>query len=184
MKPLVMTSVIILVGVSGCATPARSPSNTGTETSPSAAYDSIRQVQNRERQADSASSSGVLSYPQLQPAEPDETSAAPYAVIKFDPKIGRLTSEMESKLLKVAEEVKNDDRIILRLESYVPNSGSPALSIGVANKALQLVRNRLLELGIPIRRIVQASFGQEYDGEHDLHRPWVEIYLVKKGGLS
>ena len=91
---------------------------------------------------------------------------------------------MEAQLLKVAEDAKHDNHIILRLEAYVPDGGSSALSIGLADKALQIVRDRLLALGISARRIVHASFGQEHDGERDLHRHWVEIYLVKKAGAS
>lgn len=179
-----MASVVLLIGLSGCATPARSPIYSGAETSKSTTQNSTPPSPVLQREENLRSYSGASSASQLHPAEPNEASDAPYAVIKLDPKNGRLTREMEARLLLVANEAKKDDRIILRLEAYVPDGGSPALSISVANKSLQIVRDRLLELGIPTRRIVQASFGQEHDGNRNLRRHWVEIYLVKTGGLS
>lgn len=105
----------------------------------------------------------------------------PDAVIKLDPGSDRLSMEMESRLLKVAAEATQDQRIILRLESHVPDIGSPALNIGIAEKALQTVKGRLQALGVLPRRILLASFGGEHDLERDSRRHWVEIYLLRPG---
>ena len=178
MKPLAMASVIVLAGLSGCATPAWSPhADTRPETSTSSPQDSTKQTSVRKLEAKSVS--GTSTESQLPAAEPNDTSVAPDSVIKLDPKSGKLTSEMEVRLLKVAEAAKQDARIFLRLEAYVPDGGSPALSIGVADRTLQIVGDRLVALGVSARRIVKASFGQEHDGNRELHRHWVEIYIVK-----
>ena len=184
MKPLAMATVLVLAGLNGCATPASSPSNTSMAASKSTPQDSIRQATVRQPPVQSPSARAAPAALPLQAAEPDEIAAAPDAVIKLDPKTGKLSSAMETRLLKVADEARQDNRIILRLEAYVPDGGSSALSIGVADKALRIVRDRLLALGISARQIVHASFGQEHDKERDLHRHWVEIYVLKKAGVS
>jgi len=184
MKSLAMASAILLVGLGGCATPARIPAASGAEASISSEQAPTQPPPVRKRQAKPISAVSVSPASRLQSSEPVETYAEPDAVIKLDPKTGKLTREMEARLLMVAEGAKKDDRIIFRLEAYVPDGGSPALSIGVADKALHIVKDRLLAHGISARRILQASFGQEHDEARDLYRHWVEIYLVKKGGSS
>ncbi|MFH1872364.1 MAG: hypothetical protein ABIK82_01955 [Pseudomonadota bacterium] len=105
----------------------------------------------------------------------------PDAVIKIDPGSGGFTVEMEGRLAKIANEAKRDERILLRLESHVPDRGSPALNIGLAEKVLQRVKERLQELGVLSRRILLASFGGEHEKERDSRRHWVEIYLLRPG---
>jgi len=105
----------------------------------------------------------------------------PDAVIKLDPGNGEFSSEMESRLARIANEARQDERIILRLESHVPDRGSPALNIGIAEKALQKVKERLLAHGVLPRRILLASFGGEHEKERDPLRHWVEIYLLRPG---
>lgn len=107
--------------------------------------------------------------------------AEPDAVIKIDPGSGGFSAEMEGRLAKIANEAKRDERILLRLESHVPDRGSPALNIGLAEKVLQKVKERLQELGVLSRRILLASFGGEHEKERDSRRHWVEIYLLRPG---
>lgn len=111
-------------------------------------------------------------------AKPDPL---PDAIVKLDPGSGGFTREMEGLLSQIAEEAKKDERIILRLESYVPDGGSPALDIGIAEKALLKVKERLQALGVLPRRILLASFGGEHDVRRDSRRHWVEIYLLRPG---
>lgn len=87
--------------------------------------------------------------------------------------------EMESRLWKIADEMKKDERIILRLESHVPDRGSSALNIGIAENALQRVKDRLQTLGVLSRRILLASFGSEHERDRDPMQHWVEIYLLR-----
>lgn len=77
----------------------------------------------------------------------------PDAVIKLDPGSGRLTREMEMRLAAVAAKAREDERIMLRLESYVPDGGSPSLNLVRAEQSLQQVRKRLVDLDINPRRI-------------------------------
>ena len=105
--------------------------------------------------------------------------AVPDAVIKLDPGSGRLTREMEMRLAAVAAKAREDERIMLRLESYVPDGGSPSLNLVRAEQSLQQVRKRLVDLDINPRRIVLAPFGEEYATERDERRHWVDIYLIR-----
>lgn len=109
-----------------------------------------------------------------RPSEP-----APDAVIKLSPGSERLAPEMEARLSAIAEQARRDERIMLRLESYVPEGGSPSLNLVRAEQTLQLVKKRLLDLDVNPRRIVLAPFGAEYDTERDERRHWVEIYLIR-----
>lgn len=103
---------------------------------------------------------------------------APDAVIKLDPGGEPLSREMEMRLSAIAARAREDDRILLRLESYVPGGGSPSLNLLRAEQSLQLVRKRLVELDVSPRRILLAPFGGEYATARDAHRHWVEIYLI------
>lgn len=110
---------------------------------------------------------------------PAQTGPEPDAVIKLDPGGGPLSKEMERRLAAIAAKAREDDRILLRLESYVPGGGSPSLKLLRAEQSLQVVRKRLLELDVSPRRILLAPFGGEYAIARDEHRHWVEIYLVR-----
>ncbi len=108
----------------------------------------------------------------------------PDAVVMLDPGSGSFSPAMESRLAKIAAEVNRDARILIRLESYVPGGGSSALDIGIADKVLHKVRERLQALGVPPRRMLLASFGGEHSMERDPKRHWVEIYLIRPGSAS
>jgi outer membrane protein OmpA-like peptidoglycan-associated protein len=117
----------------------------------------------------------------MSPSTTNPSSEQPFAVIKVDPTTGKLTDEMELRLQKVVEEARQDERTLFRLESFVPAGGSPGLDLGNSEKTLQYIKNRLVELGIPQRRILVSSFGAEHDLQRDPTRHWVEIYLIKTG---
>lgn len=110
-------------------------------------------------------------------AAPQDTP--PDAVIKLAPGSRRLTQEMEARLAAIAARAREDDRIIVRLESYVPGGGSPSLNLLRSEQSLQLVKQRLLDLDVNPRRILLAPFGEAYDTARDERRHWVEIYLVR-----
>lgn len=102
----------------------------------------------------------------------------PNVVIKLDPGSGAVSREMEARLRKLVTEAGQDERTFFRLESHVPNGGSPSLDLVRAEKALLVVRDRLVALGIGPRRILLSTFGAEHDNERDSTRHWVEIYLL------
>jgi len=103
----------------------------------------------------------------------------PDAVIKLNPGSDRLTQEMETRLAAIAAKAREDERIMLRLESYVPDGGSPSLNLVRAEQSLQLVRKRLVDMDVNPRRIFLSPFGAEYATERDERRHWVEIYLIR-----
>ena len=104
---------------------------------------------------------------------------APDAVIKLNPGSDALSSEMEVRLNLVAQQVRDNEQLMLRLESYVPDGGSPALNLGIAEHALQVIKKRLVELSVSPRRIFLAPFGEEHRTERDRRMHWVEIYFVR-----
>lgn len=115
-------------------------------------------------------------------ALPGSAENPPDAVVKLDPTTGTLTAEMEARLAGIAAETAKDERLLVRLESYVPSSASSALAIGIAERALLKVRDRLLGFGVQPRRIMMSSFGNEHDERRDALQHWVDIYLIQPGG--
>mgnify|MGYP001162003519 CR=1 FL=1 len=115
-----------------------------------------------------------------KPAEPPpEVHPAPDAVIKLNPGSDALSSEMEARLNLIAQQVRDNEQLMLRLESYVPDGGSHALNLGIAEQSLQVIKKRLVELSVSPRRIFLAPFGEEHREERDRRMHWVEIYLVR-----
>lgn len=107
------------------------------------------------------------------------TGPQPDAVIKLSPGSERLAPDMELRLARIAEAARRDERLMLRLASYVPDGGSPSVNLLRAEQSLQLVRKRLVDMAVNPRRIVMAPFGGEYTTARDERRHWVEIYLIR-----
>ena len=103
----------------------------------------------------------------------------PDVVIKVNPDKNVLSEDMNARLVTVAEQLKNDERLSLRLEGYAPDGGSPVWNMGVAEKSVRLVRERLEALRVPARRIQIASYGEEHAIERDKRWHWVEIFFVR-----
>lgn len=118
--------------------------------------------------------------PARKPVEPpSDAHPVPDAVIKLRPGSDRLSGDMEARLMSIAQRARADEQIMLRLESYVPDGGSHALNLGIAEQALQVIKKRLVELSVSPRRIFLAPFGEEHRTERDRHMHWVEIYLFR-----
>ena len=117
--------------------------------------------------------------PAPKPAAPPLDHPAPDAVIKLNPGSDRLSREMEARLAAIAQQVRDNEQLMLRLESYVPDGGSHALNLGIAEQSLQVIKKRLVELSVSPRRIFLAPFGEEHRMERDTRMHWVEIYLVR-----
>lgn len=113
------------------------------------------------------------------PSAPGLGAVAPDAVITLNPETGLFTPAMEARLAAIAGELAKDERILMRLEAYVRGGGSPALDIGIADKALFKVKDRLQSLGVSARRMSSRSFGGEHGKEPDPQGSWVEIYLIR-----
>jgi len=110
----------------------------------------------------------------------NEAMLAPDAIALVDLKSVTVTPESEINLVKLASQLMLDERLLVRLESFVPGGRSTALDIGFAENTLKVVRARLQSMGITSRRILSSSFG----GEHSTKRasiPWVELYVVRPG---
>lgn len=171
MKTLLAALVSGFLCLGGCSTPVREPTNAQLPQSKSPVPSSARRIQPPASVA-SPSAPAPEAVPVL--TEPD-------AVVKLDPKSGSFTPEMDGRLSKIAAELNRDDRILVRLESYVPGGGSSALDIGIADRVLHKVKERLQALGVSSRRMLLASFGGEHSLERDPKRHWVEIYLIRPG---
>lgn len=169
MKVLLATLMTGVLCLGGCSTPVREPANTQVSQPKPPATASARQKQQPATVAAPSASAPIAAPPV---AEPD-------AVVKLDPRSGAFSPEMDGRLTKIAAEFNRDDRILIRLESYVPGGGSSALDIGIADRVLHKVKERLQALGVSPRRMLLASFGGEHSMERDPKRHWVEIYLIR-----
>lgn len=167
MKTFLAAIVSGVLCLGGCSTPVREPTSAQAPQSKLPATLSARRIQPPARAPDAP-----VAVPAL--AEPD-------AVVKLDPRSETFSPDMDGRLSKIAAEFNRDDRILVRLESYVPGGGSSALDIGIADKVLHKVKDRLQALGVSPRRMLLASFGGEHSRERDPTRHWVEIYLIRPG---
>lgn len=188
MKQLIGPVIAAMLALGGCATPSfEKPASDAVlpsridkvDASPASARG--KRNDSKVSPEKSRSAAGLRPTLQLRAGEHKELTAMPDAVIKVDPNTMRLTTDMESRLQKIADEAKLDERSIIRLESYVPAGGSSAFDLGIADKTAQVIKERLLAMGIPSRRMSLASFGAEHDQALDSHRHWVEVYLLKTG---
>ncbi|MDT3737186.1 MAG: hypothetical protein ROZ00_13245 [Denitratisoma sp.] len=168
-----LLSLACLLATSGCLT--TTPVGTGSQATPA------EPAAARSRPADAAATA-----PQPAPVAKDRAPVAaapagpqPDAIIKLNPGSDRLTGEMEARLAAIAAKAREDARVMLRLESYVPDGGSPSLNLVRAEQSLQLIKKRLVDLDVSPRRIFLAPFGEEYATARDERRYWVEIYLIK-----
>lgn len=170
------TGIALMAGMlclGGCAAPAKPPSQATAPAATPAIAAVKPTIAPREAPAakEAASPMAALQAHSPPPPEPD-------AIIKLDPGTEKFSAEMERRLAAIAAQALSDERLIVRLESYVPDGGSPALSIGVAEKILQKVKERLQALGVTPRRILLASFGSEHRIQRDPSRHWVEAYFL------
>lgn len=167
-----------LLATTGCVTtsPFGLAAPATTETKAAAPQTDVPQTVARSEVPRPAPAPVAGSAPPPVPAQP---GPAPDAVIKLNPGGEPLSREMEMRLSAIAAKAREDDRILLRLESYVPGGGSPSLNLLRAEQSLHLVRKRLVELDVSPRRILLAPFGGEYVTARDERRQWVEIYLIR-----
>lgn len=177
--PLLAAALFWLAGCAA-APPQQSHEQPGLSAPTAAKTEGVRPRAEKEA-APPPGGQAALKLPSLLPTPslnlpPDPE---PDAVIKLEPDTGAVASGMGARLEQIADAAKADERIIVRLESYVREGGSTAFSLGVADKLLYKVRDRLQALGVAPRRILLANFGAEYVKLRDPYRHWVEVYLLK-----
>lgn len=183
MRKSFLAALCCMLGTAGCVT--SSPfglAGTSAPGEPAAlpprpAAPVAQQPEPRIYEREKGAAPALESQAAVPPPPPD--APQPDAVIKISPGSDRLSKEMEARLAGIARQANADDRLMLRLESYVPEGGSPSLNLGRAEQSLQLVRKRLVDLSVSPRRIFQAPFGGEYATLRDERRHWVEIYLIR-----
>lgn len=114
--------------------------------------------------------------PAGKPAEPvdvtDET-------IQVAPGATGLSPAMEARLDPIVQQVKANSQLRIRLEAYSPERGSNALEIAMAEQSLQLVRSRLIALGIRPFRIETTIRGDQAGAERARERNGVRLYIIE-----
>ena len=110
------------------------------------------------------------------------TPREPDAIIRFAGNDYALSREMDLLITRIVREAQGNDQLMIRLEGYMPEGGSSALNLSLAERPMQVVRAKLIELRVPARRIVLAPFGGEHRVPRDKRRGWVEIYLLPGQG--
>ena len=102
----------------------------------------------------------------------------PDAVYSLEPGAPYLPSAVNRSLQEIAQRVKGNRNLVIRLESYVPSEGSRELNVSLATSAVERVRRRLVELGVPSYRIKQTPLGEEHPDSPRLDSKRVELYIV------
>jgi hypothetical protein len=180
MKTRTVSIAVAALWLAGCATPQPVHEQPGLSAPGTGAADGVHPRGEKDAAVPPGGQASLkmpplVAAPRIDlPPEPE-----PDAVIKIDPATGDFSPGMASRLEKIADAARADERIIVRLESYVREGGSTAFSIGIADKLLHRVRERLQALGVASRRILLANFGAEYARPRDPYRHWVDIYLLK-----
>jgi outer membrane protein OmpA-like peptidoglycan-associated protein len=112
-------------------------------------------------------------------AAPTQTAVTPEAVyILGAEKNAPLPDAVDHSLHDIAERMKNNRDLVIRLESYVPNSGSREMNIGLSRQAVTSIQHRLIELGVPSYRIKQSLLGAEHPDTVRLDQRRVELFLL------
>jgi len=175
--------LICLLEIGGCSIPVKTANSGPMMKGEGAAKDTAPLVNVHVRESVSRNAAAepttvLIPSTNALPHKESLTSHTPDAVIKLDLSTGEILPQMESRLVAIAEQAKLDERIRIRLESYVPDGGSPSLNLALAENNLRKVRESLVELGIPPSGILLSNFGEEHPEAKDRHRCWVEIYLL------
>jgi outer membrane protein OmpA-like peptidoglycan-associated protein len=102
----------------------------------------------------------------------------PDATLYIDARSGKMNAQSDRLLRNIAEQLKNDDTLLARLESYVPDSGSRAYELGMASRQVESVRQQLVDLGIPRYRVKVAAYGSERPDTSHRNNNSVDLYIV------
>lgn len=117
-----------------------------------------------------------------KPSEPVSAPAPsrpkPDAVYKLESENRPLPPQVNDSLQNIAAQVKANKNLVIRLESFVPSGGSREMNVSRSSSAVNRIRNRLTELGVPSYRIQQAPRGEEHPDAQKLDTKWVELFIV------
>lgn len=108
----------------------------------------------------------------------NEAVRIPAAVIPLPSGGTALPRDGEARLAGIVRKMREDERLAVRLEGHPPVGGSSAVNLGVAEKAMQRVKARLVELRVAPRRILMSPFGAESRPSADRESGWIELHLV------
>jgi outer membrane protein OmpA-like peptidoglycan-associated protein len=117
--------------------------------------------------------------PEVASAEPP--AALPQAVVPdavYILESDALPPEAEPSLRTIAQRMQASRDLLIRVDSYAPADGSREMSLSRARQAAVRVKRRLVELGVPSYRILQAPFGAEHPREPRLEKRRVELFLL------
>lgn len=95
-----------------------------------------------------------------------------------------ISEDFEAGLSAIAEQLRMDERTVVRLRSYLPDSGSLEFGMGMAHKALQRVRDGLIALGVKPVRILKEELREYAQRQGNAKRPGVEVQIEKKDRQS
>lgn len=100
-------------------------------------------------------------------------------IIRMESGHASLSKDAEMRLFNIARQMREDGRILLRLEGYIPETGSSALNLGVAERALQQIKSRLVDLRISPRRILMSPLGEQRHIASEFESGWVKLHLIR-----
>lgn len=113
-----------------------------------------------------------------QPQPPAAPRTAPDAVYTLESGTQNLPGQVNRSLEKIAQQVKANRDLVIRLESYTPSGGSREMNVSLSTSAVERIRRRLMELGVPSYRITQAPLGEEHPNARQLDGKRVELFIV------
>lgn len=123
------------------------------------------------------SSSPPVTKTEHSPA-PVPSRPKPDAIYQLESENRPLPPQVNESLQNIAAQVKANKNLVIRLESFVPSGGSREMNVSRSSSAVNRIRNRLAELGVPSYRIQQAPLGEEHPDAQKLDTKWVELFLV------
>lgn len=112
------------------------------------------------------------------PPAPTSSRPKPDAVYQLESENSPLPPQVNESLQSIAAQVKTNKNLVIRLESFVPSGGSREMNVSRSSSAVNRIRKRLTELGVPSYRIQQAPLGEEHPDAQKLDTKWVELFLV------
>lgn len=113
-----------------------------------------------------------------QAPAPAAARPAPDASYTLESSAQALPRAVNSSLEKIASQVKANRDLVIRLESYTPSGGSREMNVSLSTSAVERVRRRLVELGVPSYRISQAPLGEEHPDARKLDGKRVDLFIV------
>lgn len=100
-------------------------------------------------------------------------------VLKVDPSASGLSNEALALLEAVIRRLRADAQLNIRLKAFSPRGEGPSWNVVAAERSLRIVKEYLAAKRISQLRIQAASYGGEYEVEHDKQLHWVELFYIQ-----